>query len=129
MLFGTIPGDREKREYCGYVTDKWKIYREMAARKFGGEIVNERMPEGYCLIADGEDLIAVRCIDREEVFRIKDPKPRLEDWTEVYQIMFDKGLIDGFEFFSRCDTDYAARHPAIQQARLAAERDRTPETR
>ena len=110
--------------YCGYVTDDWKIFREMAADKFGGEVVDFGMPEGYCLLSDGEDLITVRLRDREEVFRIKDPKPKMEVWKEVYRFMFDKGVIDGFDYFNRCDNDYALRYPAMQAARKMAEADR-----
>ena len=114
--------------YCGYVTDDWKMYREQAAREFGGEVVAFGMPEGYCLLSDGADLVAVRLPDRKEVFRTRDPKPKLEAWQDVYRFMLDKGVIDGFDYFNRCDNDYALRFPAMQAAREAAcaDRDRTP---
>lgn len=123
MIPNMIPDDREKKAYCGYVTDKWKTFREMAAGKYGGNIVDAFMPEGYCIVADGVDLIAVRLVDREEIFRTKDPLPKLEAWRDVYQFMLDKGVIDGFDYFNRCDNDYALRYPAYQAVREAAEGD------
>ena len=116
-------GNWETRQYCGYVTDRWKPYREMAARKFGGTVVDAYMPEGYCIIADGEDLIAVRLQDREEIFRTPDPVPNYEAWQEVHRFMLEKGVISGFDYFWRCDNDLARRLPALQMASAAAEAD------
>ena len=74
-------------------------------------------------LSDGEDIVAVRLVDREEIFRTKDPLPKLDAWQEVYKFMLEKGVIDGFDYFSRCDSDLALRIPAYRAAREAAESD------
>jgi hypothetical protein len=123
MIPNMIPVEWEKRAYCGYETDKWKTFREMAASRYGGDLVDAYMPEGYCILSDGEDIVAVRLVDREEIFRTKDPLPKLDAWQEVYKFMLEKGVIDGFDYFSRCDSDLALRIPAYRAAREAAESD------
>lgn len=113
----------EKPLDVGYVTDYKQLARERTAGRLGGVLIDTPVPDGYCIVADGTNIIAARTGDSNTIATFPDPLPGIDDWRDVYQLMLDRGLIGGFDYFNRCDNDYLKRWPAIKSALDAIEED------
>ena len=105
----------QKQQNVGYVTDPQEAPRRRTAEHFGGELIGAKLPDGYCIVADGADIIAART-NYSIVARYTDPVPKIEERKAVYKRMWECDIIEGIDYFCRCDNDYRDRWLAIDKA-------------
>ena len=100
--------------YCNG-TDPVYSARIRTAWMLHGRLINVSVPDGYCIVADGTDIIAART-DYTVIARFRDIMPDFDDRQKDTEMLWDEGLITLWDYFCRRDQDYAVRWPAIAKA-------------